>query len=159
MTTWSSECETVAEVSQNGIVRGLNPGSARIVCTVENVSSVYDIQVLPKLLDYCLKPESLMGGEKLYLEPFRSIPFSCKAEPPDAYGAEYSIESTNPSVANVVGNELKARDTGMCQIVISSKETKFARRFTVVVQNREDSVREKKGIFRRIIDALVGGNE
>ena len=120
--TWSSSDETVASVSEKGVVTGIKAGTVKIRATLNIDSNAYgevEVTVLQSAAPTSLKIEGIEPGLKWVGD---SASLSIKVEPIDA-SSLVTWETTDANVASISDKgEVEFKNPGNVTIKATSKE-------------------------------------
>ena len=110
---WTSDNENIATVTQEGVVKGVNVGTANITATTtdgSNVSATCKVTVMPITINLSTKTINLQQGATYSEQEVKVLPDNYEHK-------EVSWSSSDPSVASIDANgKIKANKPGIATI-------------------------------------------
>ncbi len=134
---WESTDNDIISVN-NGQLKAKRPGSCRIICTAENISTQCQCEVLPYLKS--ITTDISLGEDGIvHMEPAQEIPVHITLTPTKSFDGNITVDSDDYDVVNIVNGVLVAKAPGTAKITI--KNNTGRKSLTIPVQVK------KKGFF------------
>ena len=164
--TWKSSDETIATVSDKGVVRGKGEGTVKITAVTKSkpkVKQTVKITVMPK----AVKEITITAPyKKLDLEDRKTVTLSASASPKAAYQV-FKWTSSDKKIAKVNSKgKVTAKGEGKVKITAEALDGSGKKAtVTITVKNKTPEEKEKEQVLRidssvtRIKDGAYDGNQ
>lgn len=129
--SWISTDDNVVKVDPLGMVKGLQSGTAKIICTVENISAYCVCTVKPYLQKMEITSLDLDEYQKTKMNSLEELDIEYELYPSDCVDSLIKISSSNSDIVNVIGKRLFAKHPGEALITIENNTGRVKRTFTV----------------------------
>lgn len=143
---------SIAEIRGNEFVMK-RAGTCNITARTTRALAGRDVVVKPKLQALCLSEHNIT------VNVGRTVPVAVNLTPENAFAAEYTWTSSDPSVAVVLETEgqpvIKAVGIGSCKLTCSSTDGQTKDECAVTVESIMYKRTEKKGLTRFVVPIVV----
>lgn len=147
MIAWKSSDGKVAAVDKKGNLICKSPGICKVICTAENVSAICECEVRPYLESLNVELPDNGVEKQLYLEPMQEYELRIKEYPENSIDSSYKVSSSDYSIANIIGNKIIAKNSGMATIEVVNSSGRKRISFTVKVSKTKLKI--FKNLFRK----------